>query len=67
MNPQWDENPGTGDIVINGGLFQVGTEDHPFEHYFVLTLEGDDKGNDIDDIAAIPVATSLKTMALGVP
>ena len=53
--------------MINGGLFQVGTEDHPFEHDFVLTLEGDDRGNDIDDIAAIPVATSLKTMALGVP
>ncbi|MEP3636992.1 MAG: malectin domain-containing carbohydrate-binding protein [Paracoccaceae bacterium] len=39
-------------LVINGGLFQVGTEGDPFEHDFVLTLEGDDKGNDID-VAAL--------------
>ncbi|MFK7761899.1 MAG: malectin domain-containing carbohydrate-binding protein [Roseobacter sp.] len=39
-------------LVINGGLFQVGTEDDPFEHDFDLTLEGDDKGNDVD-VAAI--------------
>lgn len=35
-------------LVNNGGLFQVGTEENPHAHDFVLTLEGDDPGNDID-------------------
>lgn len=35
-------------LVNNGGLFQVGTEENPHVHDFVLTLEGDDPGNDID-------------------
>ena len=35
-------------LVINGGLFQVGTEETPHIHDFVLTLEGDDPGNDIN-------------------
>ncbi|MDW3221303.1 MAG: G8 domain-containing protein [Paracoccaceae bacterium] len=35
-------------LVNNGGLFQVGTEEHPHVHDFVLTLEGDDPGNDIN-------------------
>ncbi|MET1412068.1 G8 domain-containing protein [Roseibium sp. HPY-6] len=39
-------------LVVNGGLFQVGTEDKPFQHEFTLTLEGDDPGNDVD-IAAL--------------
>ncbi|MEO1312492.1 MAG: G8 domain-containing protein, partial [Pseudomonadota bacterium] len=38
-------------LVINGGLFQVGTEEDPFEHDFTLTLEGDDPGNDVDVMA----------------
>ncbi len=35
-------------LVNNGGLFQVGTEEHPHVHAFDLTLEGDDPTNDID-------------------
>ncbi|MEO9652249.1 MAG: G8 domain-containing protein [Roseobacter sp.] len=35
-------------LVNNGGLFQVGTEEHPHAHAFDLTLEGDDPGNDIN-------------------
>jgi len=34
-------------LVINGGLFQVGTEENPFQHDFDLTLEGDDPDNDV--------------------
>lgn len=38
-------------LVVEGGLFQVGTEDNPFEHDFDLTLEGDDRENDVDMMA----------------
>jgi len=34
-------------LVLDGGLFQVGTEDDPFQHDFDLTLEGDDPDNDV--------------------
>lgn len=37
--------------VVNGGLFQAGTEDTPFENDFTLELTGDDKGNDVDTLA----------------
>ena len=40
-------------LVINGGIFQVGTEADPFEHDFALTLEGDDPGNDVDVAALV--------------
>lgn len=38
-------------LVVNGGLFQVGSEDNPFQHDFELTLEGDDQDNDVDVMA----------------
>ena len=38
-------------LVNEGGLFQVGTEDTPFQHDFELTLEGDDEENDVDPMA----------------
>ena len=34
-------------LVLDGGLFQVGTEDNPFVHEFTLTLEGDDPDFDL--------------------
>ncbi|MET1412067.1 G8 domain-containing protein [Roseibium sp. HPY-6] len=47
-------------LVINGGLFQVGTEDKPHKHDFTLTLTGDDPKNDVH------VANLLKPGAAGV-
>ena len=44
---------------MNGGLFQVGTEDAPFQHDFDLTLEGDDPGNDVD-VAALVASSAAK-------
>ncbi len=38
---------------MNGGLFQAGTEEIPHVNDFVLTLEGDDHGNDVDVMALI--------------
>lgn len=35
-------------LIINGGLFQVGTEDKAHESEFTLTLEGDDVEFDLD-------------------
>lgn len=35
-------------LIVNGGLFQVGTENSPFQHDFDLTLEGDDQNNDVN-------------------
>ncbi|WP_298966525.1 calcium-binding protein [uncultured Roseibium sp.] len=47
-------------LVINGGLFQVGTEDKPHKHDFTLTLTGDDQKNDVH------VANLLKSGTAGV-
>lgn len=47
-------------LVINSGLFQVGTEDKPYKHDFTLTLTGDDPKNDVH------VANLLKPGAAGV-
>jgi len=35
-------------LVINGGLFQVGTSNDPFENDFTLTLTGDNPNRDLD-------------------
>lgn len=35
-------------LVINGGLFQAGTEDDPLDTDFTLTLEGDDPDMDLE-------------------
>lgn len=35
-------------LVIEGGLFQAGTEDDPLDTNFVLTLEGDDPDFDLE-------------------
>ncbi|MBX2855504.1 MAG: CHRD domain-containing protein [Rhodobacteraceae bacterium] len=35
-------------LVINGGLFQAGTEDDPLDTNFTLTLEGDDPDFDLE-------------------
>ncbi len=35
-------------LVMDGGLFQVGTEDALFRHEFTLILTGDDAGYDLD-------------------
>ena len=44
-------------LVINGGLFQVGTEDSPFQHDFDLTLKGDDENGDVDAVAIMASVT----------
>lgn len=35
-------------LVINGGLFQAGTEENPLDTNFTLTLEGDDPDFDLE-------------------
>jgi hypothetical protein len=35
-------------LVMNGGLFQAGTEDDPLDTDFTLTLEGDDPDFDLE-------------------
>ena len=40
-------------LVINGGLFQGGTEDDLLDTDFTLTLEGDDPGFDLNVTAAL--------------
>ncbi|MFK7943957.1 MAG: G8 domain-containing protein, partial [Paracoccaceae bacterium] len=52
-------------LVINGGIFQVGTEDTPFQHDFDLTLEGDDPGNDIDVGALVGSSAANIVRAIG--
>lgn len=50
-------------LVINGGLFQVGTEDTPHVHDFTLTLEGDDATFDLDVMAAMNDPDTVMAMA----
>lgn len=44
-------------LVLNGGLFQAGTEDNPYQNDFDLTLTGDDRSNDVNVAALLQPRT----------
>lgn len=51
-------------LVLNEGIFQVGTEEAPFIHSFKLTLEGDSPNNSID-IMTLRTSNDPNIMRLG--